>query len=34
MLREVWLAMAKDAMIPEFAAFIEGRFLNLQSDAN
>ena len=34
MLREVWLAMAKDAMIPEFAAFIEGRFLDFKTGAN
>ena len=34
MLSEVWLAMAKDAMIPEFAAFIEERLLALDVDAN
>jgi len=30
MLAEVWLAMAKNAMIPEFAAFIEERFSDLK----
>ena len=34
MLRQVWLAMAKDAMIPEFAAFIEERFPVLNEGAN